>query len=225
MNGVPSARAAPAASASPCSDAMKAWLSMMPVEGDSSAATPFSAGSISATWSWPSRLRSKHAVGLCMRLDLVEPGGLFCRGGDNQLAQPAVRNAAALAIGVEPIAAFDAEPGLEAARRIVDAGMDDFTVAARGLGADPALLLRHDHLATGTGQGARDGQADHTGADNQTISRFHRSCSRTRHRPPMPPSRAVRQAPFLADSIAVSAGGRKPTYRRNSGGRPSGGGD
>ena len=37
---------APAFSASPCSDTMKAWLSMMPVDGLSSAAVQASAGSM-----------------------------------------------------------------------------------------------------------------------------------------------------------------------------------
>ena len=105
----------------------------------------------------------------CFLLDAVELGQLVLAGGDDQLAAIAVRDATAAAVVVEPPLALDAEPRLQAAGRVVDAGMDDLAVARAGLAADQLVALQEDHLAPGLGQGAGDRKADHAGADHDGL--------------------------------------------------------
>src|SRR6185312_1114106 len=89
--------------------------------------------------------------------------------GDGELAEPAVRDAALAAIGIEAVAAGDAEARLEAPFRIVQPGMDDLAVARRGLRADPALLLEHQHLAPAPRQRPRHREPDHARADHHAF--------------------------------------------------------
>ena len=81
---------------------------MMPVEGDSSAATQCSSGSRRRASAAVSHSRLVDAVGARRRLDLLDAGDLGLLGRDDQLAEPRVRHAALGAIGVEPLAAGDA---------------------------------------------------------------------------------------------------------------------
>ena len=92
--------------------------------------------------------------------------------GDDHLAEAAVRHAAARAIVVERVAAGDAEPRLEAAGRVVDAGVDHLAVARARFRADGFGGLDNHHLAAGAGQSPRHGEADDTGADHHRIDRF-----------------------------------------------------
>ena len=61
-----------------------------------------------------------------------------------------------------------AEPGLERAGRVVDAGMDDAAVAPGLVRRDVALLLEHRDggVRAQLGQAARHGEPDDPGADD-----------------------------------------------------------
>ena len=128
---------------------ISAWLSTMPVEGESSPATPrkrrlepreIAAASSGARSSTPLPRRRGVDAGERRRL-----GGL---GRDDDLAEPPVRHARAR------------RSRRRAARRprtqsralaepcgIVDAGVDHLGIARAGVAADPALGLEHHHLA------------------------------------------------------------------------------
>lgn len=102
-------------------------------------------------------LQIVHAVGAGALRDAFELRGLLGAGGHDQLAQPLVRNAAFGAIGVQQVLAAHAQAGLEAARGVIDAGVDHFGIARAGAGADGLGGLGHQHLAARLGQGAGDG--------------------------------------------------------------------
>jgi len=74
-----------------------------------------------------------------------------------------------VAEGVEFAAAQDAEARLEAARGIIDAGMDDFAVARRGFLADSLAALQNDDGAAGARQRARGGEADGPRANDDGV--------------------------------------------------------
>ena len=158
---------------------MKAWLSTMPVDGDSSAASQFSAGS-SARASAPLRVcRSSTPLASAWALIDCSFCGLVGGGRDDQLAAVAMRDAVVAAVSVERVLAAHAHPRHQAAGRIVDAGMDHLAVARRRHGADAFRGLQHDDLAAGLRQPPRHGKADHAGADDDAINSVHsRSGSR-----------------------------------------------
>src|SRR6185437_4328346 len=79
----------------------------------------------------------------------VEQRELALLAGDDELAEPLVLDAALGAIGIEHLAAGDAGARLEAAPRVVDAGMDDLAVARGGLEADAVFALEHHDLDAG----------------------------------------------------------------------------
>ena len=160
---------APAFSASPRSESMKAWLSTMPVEGDDNAPAVESAGSSDRASEAERKLQVRDAVGRGARGDGRQALRLVGRRGDDELAAPSERNAAFAAIGVERLAAGDAEARHQAAGGIVDAGVDDFAVARGGLRADRLGRLEHDDLAPGERQRTRDGEADHARAGDHTV--------------------------------------------------------
>ena len=101
-------------------------------------------------------------------------------GGDDQLAAAGVRHAALGAVAIEELLAGNAEPRLEAALGIVDAGMDHLAVARAGLGADGVRTLQDDHLEPGHGQPARAGEAHHTGPDHDAVDPLHRELAAER---------------------------------------------
>lgn len=70
-----------------------------------------------------------HAIGLGAFEQGLQRGLLLARGCDHKLAAAPVRNAPLGAIAVERPAALYAEPGAQAARGVVETGVDDFTVA------------------------------------------------------------------------------------------------
>lgn len=90
-------------------------------------------------------------------------------GGYYQLAQPAVADAVFLAKLVEGLVSGQAQPGLERALRVVDAGVDDAAVAAAYFLAELGVLFQYENISSPTGQPGGDGQADDTGADDGNI--------------------------------------------------------
>ena len=104
------------------------------------------------------------------RAQLVE---LRFLGRHHQLAGARMGDAALAAIGVEPLAPFDAKPRLQAARLVVKAGMDDFRIARAGLGADGVGLLDHQHLASGERQRPGDSETDDTSPGDYAIDCLH----------------------------------------------------
>jgi hypothetical protein len=109
----------------------------------------------------------------CIGLNGLQPVQLarFCR--DDQLAGAGMGDAVVLAIGVEPLAAIDAKPGLQAVRGIIEARMDDFRIARTRLRADRTGLFDHHHLAPGDGERPGDGEADDTGSGDNTVDALH----------------------------------------------------
>ncbi len=97
---------------------------------------------------------------------------LVLPAGDDQLAQAAMLDAMLAAIVIEHVAAGDAEPGLQAAGGVVDAGMDHLAVARGDLAADVIGGFQYQGLAPGLGQGARDGEPHHAGADDNGFHAF-----------------------------------------------------
>ena len=88
-------------------------------------------------------------------LDLLQGCDLVLGGGDDQLAELLVGHAVALDKIVEHFLAAHADIRFQTARRIIDAGMDDFGMTRAGLGADQVMLFQHNHLAPGHGQRPR----------------------------------------------------------------------
>src|SRR5437899_13049829 len=76
------------------------------------------------------------AVGPRRSLDLLDPGDLLLGGGDDQLAERGMRYAVLAAIFIEPPAALDTAPRLQAARRVVEPAVDHLAVARGGLETD-----------------------------------------------------------------------------------------
>ncbi|MCY1430854.1 hypothetical protein D9M71_468100 [compost metagenome] len=77
--------------------------------------------------------------------------------------------------GVQALAALQAELGFQRAGRVVEAGVDDFRVAAGGVAADQTFLLDDQHATSGRGQPCGAGQAECAGADDQQVDAVHGS--------------------------------------------------
>ena len=146
---------------------------MMPVEGDNSAASQFSAGS-SARASVPERvLRSSTPLAsACALIDCSFSASLR-RGRDDQLAAIAVRDAVIPAVSIERPLAADAHPRHQAARLVVDAGVDHLAVAGGRHRADRLGRLQQDHLAAGLRQPPRHRETDHARTDNDALNLVH----------------------------------------------------
>jgi hypothetical protein len=96
-----SASTAPSRSASPSSESIRAWLSMMPVGGESRAARHSSAGSRARAASRESRCRSSTPLARARAAMASSSSTLGFAGGDDQLAAAPMGNAAFGAVGVE----------------------------------------------------------------------------------------------------------------------------
>ncbi|OWK19426.1 hypothetical protein AJ88_41205 [Mesorhizobium amorphae CCBAU 01583] len=116
-----------------------------------------------------------NAAALRIGPDRLQPVELRRFDGNDQLAGAGMADAALAAIGIEPFAPFDAEPRLQASRRIVDAGVDDFGIARTRSGADVCGLFDHQHFAAGQSECAGDGEADDTRPGNNAIDCVHRA--------------------------------------------------
>ena len=68
---------------------------------------------------------------------------------------------------LECLLAADAEPRLQAARLVVEPGVDDLAVVGGGLGADALRPLQYQDLLAGRSERAGDGQAHHAGTDDE----------------------------------------------------------
>ena len=159
----------PLASMCPSSASMKPWLSMMPVEGESERANAGDLRLQRARRVAADRLEVGDAV-LGRRLpDGGELGELALRCRHQQLAAARVRHVVLGAEGVEQLLAAHAQRGAQAARRIVDAGVDHLAVARARLRADQGVLLQHHRLVAGQGQRARHGQPDGAGPDDNGL--------------------------------------------------------
>ena len=139
---------------------------MMPVDGDQSAPVQASAGSSARARAVSQSSRSVtpfSAAFFWMRSSSASWSSLVATISLPQLlcAMPRLS-----AVVVEPPLALDAEPRLQAAGRVVDAGMDDLAVARAGLAADQLVTFQEDNLAPGLGQRPGRGQPDDAGADD-----------------------------------------------------------
>ena len=82
-----------------------------------------------------------------------------------------------LAVTVQQVAAGNAQARLERAGFVVDAGMDDFTVARAGMHAELPLALENDHFPAALRQRSRHGETDDTRADYDAVDIVQRRSS------------------------------------------------
>ena len=120
------------------------------------------------------RLRAQHhqpfdIVDLALRGDCLDLGGLLRIGSDDELAALLVRHAVRGAEGVEQPAAIDTVSRAQRPGRVIHAAMNDLAVARGDAGADGVFGFRHDDVVASHGDGARHGQTDDAGADNQYL--------------------------------------------------------
>src|SRR5258708_25817283 len=109
---------------------MSAWLSTMPVEGEKGA----QAGKLRlkrARLAAADTFEVINAVRRSPAPHALEDRQLLLSDGVRELAQPLVRDAALGAIGIEPVAAGNAEARLEAALGVMQPGVDHLRCCAR----------------------------------------------------------------------------------------------
>src|SRR5581483_7091383 len=118
----------------------------------------------------------------------------------DQLAATAMPDAPGLAVGIETLLALDTEPCLGRARLVVEPGVNHLAVARAGSSADGVLGLEHQDLAAAPRQGPRDREANHSGADDDTIDFFrHRFLRMTAGR--LPRQRRITIARHLSERL------------------------
>src|SRR6185437_7188136 len=119
----------------------------------------------------PDDLEPGHPVRLGPRAQRVEPAELVVRHGDDELPAALERDRVTLAVRLELGLARTAQSGLERARRVVQAGVDDAAVVAGLVARRLGLLL--DDLETETRPGLEQseggGQPDDPGADDDAV--------------------------------------------------------
>src|SRR5262249_22638676 len=108
------------------------------------------------------------------RLELSDLGGIV---RDDQLAALRVRHLVALAELVEQMTSFDAEPRLQRAGGIVDAGVDDAAVVGAGVLSPPRMALEDADRNAARRDRTRRGQAGDAGADDGNVDAGHFSCT------------------------------------------------
>jgi hypothetical protein len=92
-------------------------------------------GGAAQRWFEPLRLRGIQPLQIIDAVaargggDFFEPGELFLAAGDDQLPELGMRNPVLAAVGIKPLAAGNAAARLQAARRVIEPGMDDLAVA------------------------------------------------------------------------------------------------
>jgi hypothetical protein len=118
-------------------------------------------------------LQIEHAIGFGVRPDRLQLFGFLGRGGDDQLAAIAVRNAVHPAVFIERPLAADAHPRHQAAGLVIDAGVNHLAVARGRDGADAFGSLQHDHLASGLCEPPCDRKTDHARTDNDALYLVH----------------------------------------------------
>src|SRR5438045_537462 len=113
------------------------------------------------------------AIGARAGVYLLDPGDFLFAGRDDQLAEPGMRYAVLLAIGVEPLAPFDTAARLQTPFRIVEPAMNDLAVARGSLKSDRVGALEDNDLVHGERQRARRGETDDPGADDDRFDFVH----------------------------------------------------
>jgi hypothetical protein len=113
-----------------------------------------------------------HLVRPPPAVELLEGGQLALLGGDDHLSTPLGADPARLAVLVKRARAFDAEPRLQGAGTVVDAGVDHAARVTGLMRADPRLALQHRDLRTGVteGQLPRRGDPDDPRPDHEEIA-------------------------------------------------------
>ena len=114
---------------------------------------------------------ARDAVLDASALELVEGAELAVVEGDDELAAALVRHVVLVAVGVEGVAALGAELGLQRARLVVDAGVDDAGVVARLVGGDLVFSFEDEDARVGRAvqQFAGRGEAEDAPADDDYI--------------------------------------------------------
>src|SRR6202008_1561398 len=108
-------------------------------------------------------------VRMCALEQVQEHLFLFLAIGDDELAAILVIDAAIAAVGIQRAIAGHAETRLEAARRVVETGVDHAAVPRRGDRARVGFRLEQQYLASGERERARDGEADGTRSDHDAF--------------------------------------------------------
>ncbi len=156
-------------SASACKASISAKASMMPVEGERSAAWQRISGSIFAASAASSQTRSLRPLRRPCRAKASSCGSCAASVATISLPMLFRGDAARLAIGVELFAAFDAGARLQAVFRVVETRVDHPAIVRRSLRADGLFGFQHENLAPHRGQSAGDREAQHSGADDQGL--------------------------------------------------------
>ena len=118
-------------------------------------------------------LEVQHAVGFGPRAELVKGLYLGPIRSHDELAAAAVGHMVGLAEGIQGPVPRHAKPRLQRAGRVVDPRMDDFAVPRTDARADAILRLQHHHLSAEPGQVPGQGEAHHTGPDDDTVHAIH----------------------------------------------------
>ncbi len=150
-------------------------------------------------------------------LDRLERRHLCLIGRDDQLAELFVRNPPLSAVVVEHVLALDAEPGLEAAGRIVDPGVDHLRVPRGCAGADPLGRLQHPNLPPGQRQCASHREPDHPGADHHAFDPLRHGGKPRRI---APPGQRGEMPPVLVLAVAADADSADQRRMQHIGGEP-----
>lgn len=111
--------------------------------------------------------RAGHAVGHGAGVQVVEPGRLHLVEDDDHLAALVVGDVVPLHEVLQQTHPAPAQRRLEAARLVVEAGVDDPAVVPGLVGGEVLLLVEQGHLGVVLGgQVPRDGSADDPAADD-----------------------------------------------------------
>ena len=158
----------PAASMSAPKARATATKSVIAVAGECSAAIPAACGSTSRIAAPVEPAETGHAVAGGTLLERVEACELGVLDRDDELAALVVRQALLLAVLAQQQPPAGAQLGLEAARRVVDAGVHDAGVVPGLVRGEPVLLLEEDDRGAGmpSRELAPHGQPDDAAADH-----------------------------------------------------------
>jgi hypothetical protein len=117
--------------------------------------------------------RQLDSVGVRRGGNPRQRGELGVARGNNEFSAAAVGNAALAAEVVEALAARNTKTRLQGTVRIVDPGMDHFTVARARTGAEALGSFENHHVAALCCQGACHCEADDAGTDHHRVHLIH----------------------------------------------------
>jgi hypothetical protein len=120
----------------------------------------------------PDPAQPRDAVGSSSALELVQPLQLGAVGGDDDLAAALAGQALALAVLVHLVGPLHAQPSLQRAGDVVDAGVDHARVVPRLVDGELRLALEHADARAGTAsqQLAGDREAEDAAADHGDVA-------------------------------------------------------